>query len=156
MPRAPAQVLVLPYRGAYSTFEVAVFRRRDYDLWQFVSGGVEEGELVADAARREAWEEAGIERTAALVRLDSTTTIPACWFHAWSAWPTEVLVVPEHAFAVDVGDRVLRLSDEHSEFAWLQPVAAMQRLRFDSNKNALWELQERLAPGPRIKRPAYR
>jgi hypothetical protein len=32
----------------------------------------------------------------------------------------------------------------------------MDLLRFDSNRNALWELHERLFPGPRCERPAYR
>ena len=32
----------------------------------------------------------------------------------------------------------------------------MELLRFDSNRTALWELHERLFPGTRIKRPAYR
>jgi hypothetical protein len=32
----------------------------------------------------------------------------------------------------------------------------MELLRFDSNRHALWELNERVAPGPRIKRTAYK
>ena len=82
--------------------------------------------------------------------------IPACWFRAWADWPPDVLLVPEYAFAFDVGDRAIALSREHLEFAWLSPHDAMSALRFDSNKNALWELQERLSPGRRCKRPAYR
>ena len=151
------QILVLPYRRAPSSeLQVAVFRRADYDLWQFVSGGGEVGETAEQAARREGFEEAGIPRDASYSALASMTTIPACWFSAWATWPKDLLVVPEHAFAVDVGEQPIRLSTEHLEFAWLSPAEAMQRLRFDSNRNALWELGERLTPGPRCKRPAYR
>jgi dATP pyrophosphohydrolase len=154
--RAPFQVLVLPYRRNGRGLEVAVLRRADYDLWQFVSGGGEEGETPETAARREAHEEAGAPLDAPLIVLDSMTMIPACWFHEWSTWPPEVRLVPEHAFAIEVGDHPLALSDEHVELRWTEPAAAMELLRFDSNKNALWELHERLFPGPRIKRPAYR
>lgn len=147
---------MLPYRLVASRLHVAVFRRRDYDVWQFVSGGVEDGEALDDAARREASEEANLDRASPLVRLDSMITIPACWFSAWKRWSNDVLVVPEYAFAIDASGQSIRLSDEHTDFAWLDPVQAMERLRFDSNKNALWELQERLDPGPRLKRPAYR
>lgn len=162
--RAPFQVLVLPWRRAAGggALEVAVFHRADYDVWQFVSGGGEQGETPAEAARREAFEEAGIPLDAPdaprtpLLALDSTTTIPACWFEAWAAWPADVLVVREHAFGVEVGARELVLSAEHLALRWCGAAEAMELLRFDSNRNALWELQERLFPGPRVKRQAYR
>jgi dATP pyrophosphohydrolase len=156
MPRAPFQVLVLPWRRRAGALEVAIFRRADYDVWQFVSGGGELGETPADAARREAHEEAGIPPDAPYLALDSTTTLPACWFTAWPSWPADLLVVREHAFAVLAEDRELVLSDEHRELCWCGVAEAMERLRFDSNRNALWELHERLFPGPRVKRPAYR
>ncbi len=156
MARAPFQVLVLPWRGRGAAFEVAVFRRADYDVWQFISGGGEDDETPAAAARREAHEEAGIPRDASYLALESTTTVPACWFSAWSTWPADVLVVREHAFAVDASGAGLALSAEHQELRWCAVSEAMQLLRFDSNRNALWELHERLHPGPRVKRPAYR
>jgi dATP pyrophosphohydrolase len=158
MPRAPFQVLVLPWRRRHAgtSLEVAVFRRADYDLWQFVSGGGELGETPEAAARREGHEEAGIPPGEPYLRLDTTTTIPACWFEEWASWPADVLVVYEHAFAVEVGDRELALSPEHLELRWCGMAEAMDLLRFDSNRNALWELHERTFPGPRTKRPAYR
>jgi dATP pyrophosphohydrolase len=153
MPRAPFQVLVIPYR-VRAGLEVAVFRRADHDVWQFVSGGGELGESVEDAARREGFEEAGIPLQSRYLALDATITIPACWFEAWPSWPEEVLLVPEHSFAVAV-EGELEIGREHLEMAWLNLHDAMDRLRFDSNKNALWELNERLYPSIRRKRPAY-
>lgn len=155
MARAPFQVLVLPYRLHSPDLEVAVFYRDDYELWQFVSGGGEDQETPLQAARREAYEEAGIPMDAPYLTLDSCTTIPACWFDAWKQWPSSLLMVPEHAFAVEVGDRDIVLSSEHRDCRWLDYAQALELLRFDSNRNALWELRERLAPGPRCKRPAY-
>ncbi|MEM6990145.1 MAG: NUDIX pyrophosphatase [Myxococcota bacterium] len=155
MARAPFQVLVLPYRTLSHGIEVAVFRRADYDLWQFVSGGGEDDESPKAAALREAREEAGIAPSS-VMPLDATTMIPGCWFKAWASWPDDVLLIPEHAFAFDVGGHDVQLSGEHLEYAWCSVADAMERLRFDSNKNALWELNERLHPAPRGKRPAYR
>lgn len=156
--RAPFQILVIPYRRGRGgdSLEVAVFRRADYDLWQFVSGGGEAGETSEQAARREGYEEAGIPEALPYLALDSKTMIPACWFDAWCTWPEDVLLVPEHAFAVDVGARPLLLSAEHLEARWCTYADALVLVRFDSNRNALWELHERLFPGPRVKRPAYR
>lgn len=155
MARAPFQVLVLPWRHRAGAFEVAVLRRADYDLWQFISGGGEDDETPAAAARREAHEEAAVPPGASYLALDSTCTIPACWFQAWPLWPADVLVVREHAFGVEVPGELV-LSPEHRELRWCTVPEAMDLVRFDSNRNALWELHERLHPGPRIKRPAYR
>jgi dATP pyrophosphohydrolase len=58
--------------------------------------------------------------------------------------------VPEYSFGVDVGACDLQLSDEHKEFQWLSYAEALTRLTYDSNKTALWELNQRLlGKGPR-------
>jgi dATP pyrophosphohydrolase len=155
MPRAPFQVLVLPYRRGAAGLQVAVMHRADYPVWQFVSGGGEAGETIEAAARREGFEEAGIPAGAVYLRLDATAAIPACWFAAWLTWPEPTLVVPEHAFAVDVGDHAIVASAEHDDVRWVHYDAAIARLGFDSNRVALWELHERLYPAPRTKRAAF-
>lgn len=43
MARAPYQVLVIPFDDTRD-LRVAVLRRADMDVWQFVAGGGEEGE----------------------------------------------------------------------------------------------------------------
>jgi dihydroneopterin triphosphate diphosphatase len=42
----------------------------------------------------------------------------------------------------------LTLSDKHDEFRWLAYEQAQDLLKWDSNKTAIWELNERLV-GPR-------
>lgn len=130
-----------------------MLHRTDYDLWQFVSGGVEEGETVEAAARREGKEEAGIAMTASYQKLDALAMVPACWFPAWASWPAEVLLVPEHTFSVEVES--ITLSSEHDDVRWVGYAEAIKLLRFDSNRVALWELRERLYPGERCKRTAF-
>ena len=152
MPRAPQQVLVLPYRRR-AALEVAVLHRSDYDCWQFVAGGVEEGETIEAAARREGFEEAGISKAASYQQLDATAMMPACYFSAWPTWPAHVLLVPEHAFAVET--EAITLSAEHDDARWLGYAEAVALLHYDSNRVALWELRERLYPGERCKRTAF-
>ena len=153
MSRAPYQVLVIPWRRAQGALEVAVFHRADYDLWQFVSGGGEDSEQPLAAAKREGFEEAGISPASSFLALDSMTMLPACWYEAWSTWPAEVLVIPEYTFGVEVDDIVR--SDEHRDAKWCSVADAMKQLSFDSNRHALWELNERIFPGPRTKRFVY-
>jgi len=52
--------------------------------------------------------------------------------------------VPEHAFGARCASRELLLSGEHSECGWFAYDAAQRALHWDSNKNALWELDHRL------------
>ncbi len=96
-----------------------------------------------DAARREALEEGGIGGRSLWMELDSRASIPRRAFRE-APWPEDVFVIPEFCFAVEVGDSEIRLSEEHREFAWLGYEVASERLTWDSNKVALWELQERL------------
>ena len=140
--RAPFQVLVIPFRRTPGAWEFAVLKRSDADYWQFVAGGGENGETPVQAAQREIKEEVGI--AGELLQLDSLSTVPRDCFEAAASWGEDVFVIPEHAFAVNVGRHDLSLSQEHTEFQWLPFDEAFRVLKWDSNRNALWELNERL------------
>lgn len=148
MSRAPFQVLVLPFRRAgQSTIQYAVLRRDDMEVWQGVAGGGEQGESPAQAAGREAAEELGLAHPVPLYPLQTTASIPARFFRARADWPAGTYVVPEHAFAADLTGVEVTLSDEHTAIQWLDAKQAGELLRFDSNRTALGELDERLAVG---------
>ncbi len=144
MPRAPFQILVLPYwMMGGGTIEYAVFRRSDQGWWQGIAGGGEDDETPLEAAKRESYEEAGISPDSDYTKLDSLSTIPVvgiCGF----AWGEDVLVIPQYCFGVCVKDDNLKLSHEHTESRWLPYGQARELLKWDSNKNALWELNHRL------------
>ncbi len=53
-------------------------------------------------------------------------------------------VVPEYCFAVGAENNAIVLSSEHTEYQWVDYDSAQEKLHWDSNKNALWELNERL------------
>lgn len=140
--RAPFQILVIPFRWTATGPEFAVLKRKDADYWQFVAGGGDDRETPAQAAQRETEEEIGI--TGELMRLDSLSTVPKNCFGASDSWGPEVYVIPEHCFAVDVERCPLTLSEEHTELRWVPYERARSLLKWDSNRNALWELNERL------------
>lgn len=147
--RAPFQILVIPFRRTETEPEFAVLRRSDADYWQFVAGGGEDGETPEQAARRETEEETGLIGT--LTPLDSFSTVPKSCFVAADSWDPDVFVIPQHCFAIDAGDRDIVLSEEHTESRWLPFEQASGLLNWDSNRNALWELNERLkAPNNRV------
>ena len=143
--RTPFQILVLPFRaGTSGTFEYAILKRSDHDYWQGIAGGGEGEESPLEAAKRESLEEANIPVQSTFLKLDSFATVPACHFPAGSSWPPETYVIPEYTFGVDTRGAELRFSQEHSELKWCPYEQASRLLKWDSNKNALWELNERL------------
>jgi dATP pyrophosphohydrolase len=138
--RAPFQVLVIPFRRTASTLQFAVLKRSDADYWQFVAGGGEDGETPIQAAQRETKEEIGI--TGDFMQLDSASTVPKDCFAAADSWDENVYVIPEHSFAVHATNADICLSPEHTEFQWLAYEQAYRLLNWDSNRNALWELNQ--------------
>jgi hypothetical protein len=72
-------------------------------------------------------------------------SIPAINFVDHHLWGSDVYVIPEYSFGVEVKDQEIHLSGEHSQRAWLDYETASNRLKWDSNKTALWELHSRLS-----------
>jgi dihydroneopterin triphosphate diphosphatase len=143
--RAPFQVLILPFRRmALGGIEFAVLRRADDASWQGVAGGGTVGESVVQAARREALEEAGVPAGASFYALETQDTVPVDCFAARVEWPPDTYVIAQYFFACDLTGMGVVLSREHTEVRWVSFDEAFRLLRYDSNKNALWELAERL------------
>jgi dihydroneopterin triphosphate diphosphatase len=148
--RAPFQVLIFPYTQARNGgYRYAIFRRAPEaeGYWQGLGGGGEIGESPLEAAKREAYEEAGIDPVSNFLCLASMTTIPVVQVSGFQ-WGRDLLVIPEYSFGAEVFTRKLVLSPEHTHYRWLSFTRAFSALRWDSNKNALWELDFRLRTGP--------
>jgi dATP pyrophosphohydrolase len=146
--RAQFQVLIIPFRRTeHGTVQYAALCRGDLKIWQGVAGGGEEGESPAQAAARETAEELGLSRPVPLYPLQTTASIPARLFADRANWPTGTYVVPEHSFAADLTGLEVSLSREHTSIEWLGAKEATAALRFDSNRTALGELDERLKAG---------
>ncbi len=146
MSRSPFQVLVFPFWISPQGERLyAIFRRKPSTggYWQGIAGGGEGKETPLEAARRESLEEAGIEPANAFVQLNSVCTIPVVNISGFR-WGESVLVIPEYCFGVEIAEPRIRLSDEHTHNRWVVYDDGMSLLHWDSNKNALWELNYRI------------
>ena len=143
--RQPHQVLVIPYKKVNSEYVYAIFCRvGSKERWQAIAGGVEEGETHLDAAKREANEEASISCNAKYVELESISTIPVVNVTKEFLWGEDVCLIYEHCFGVDATNEKIELSHEHAKYEWLTYEEAKKVLTWDSNRNALWELDWKL------------
>ena len=148
MARAKYQVLVIPFFADGENVSYCVFRRSDMNVWQFIAGGGEDTETPVDSAKREAYEETGIAADCRFIPLDTQSSIPTyCFKGSRRQWGEACLVIPEYSFAVVADKTDLTLSDEHTEYQWVDYDTAIERLRYDSNKTALWELDSKIKLG---------
>ena len=141
--RAPYQVLVLPFVKEKERCCYAIFKRKDLNIWQFIAGGGEGKETPIETAKREAYEEAGIEKKSHYIRLASITAIPAVNIRGLE-WGKEIIMIPEFAFSVELSSKKLKITNVHTQYLWLSFENAIKKLKYDSNKSALWELDYRL------------
>lgn len=151
MPRAPFNAFTYPYRKTTASgYLYALLKRSDADFWHGASGGGEDEENPIDAARRETFEESGIPQDSPFFQLDTVAYIPVIGFRDSHTWGEDLYVIPQYYFAVLTDMTELVLSREHVAFQWLEYEQAHRLLNFDSDRNALWELNQRLQGlGPR-------
>lgn len=142
--RAPFQILAIPYRIINSSPQYCVFHRSDFDQWQFIAGGGEDDETPIAAAKREIFEEGGVTVNN-ITPLKSICHIPTDIFplkYLYN-WSEDTYVVPEYSFGFECTEDV-KLSHEHVECVWLSYEEARAKLKWDSNRTALYELNCRL------------
>jgi dATP pyrophosphohydrolase len=151
MPRAPFNAFTYPYhKTTESEFEYALLKRSDAGFWHGASGGGEDGENPLEAAKRETFEEAGISPDSPFFQLDTICFIPVIGFRDSPRWGENVYVIPQYYFGVMTDRTELILSCEHLVYRWLKYEEAYRLLNFDCDRNALWELNQRLkGRGPR-------
>ena len=143
--RKPHQILAFPYKIENGKIMYAIFKRSDKQgTWQGIAGGVEDNESYIEACKREANEEANISYKAKVVELESICTIPVTKVTKEFIWGDDVCLVHEHCFGIDATDESIEISTEHADFKWCNYEDAQKLLRYDSNKNALWELNYKL------------
>ena len=145
--RAAYQMLAIPYRIIDGTPFYCVFHRADADQWQFIAGGGENDETPLEAAKRETLEEGGV-RSDEWVELKSLCYIPAVVISEKHRqhWSKDTYVIPEYTFGFACQEEI-RLSREHTECVWLPYDEARKKLKWDSNRTALYELNCRLESG---------
>lgn len=146
--RLPKQVLIIPYRIKDENVQFCIFKRKDLEFWQWISGGVEDfDENIYAAAKREIFEETGVDSNLELTQLECITKIPVVNIVKEFRWGNDIFYADEYSFSVKFDNIDIALSDEHSLYSWMSFEEAKKLLKYDSNKSALWELNEKIKRG---------
>ncbi len=127
------QVIVFSVDG--SQLKILLFKRAGRDLWQPITGGVEEGETIEIAAGREATEEAEIRAP--------SRVIPNIYSFTFENPPghRRAGTVVEHVFGYEVAPGFLpTLSEEHDGAKWVSAEEALRLLPENDQKVALQKL----------------
>lgn len=121
------------YRRIGAEIEFLLLRRvpTDGGFWQPVTGKIEAGEHVRDAAIREVEEEAGIT-------IDDLLHISDDIVHE-QEWGDDTIVGRDVVYAFEAPAHIeATLSEsEHDAHDWLTLDAALERLKYDGNKESL-------------------
>lgn len=146
MARQPKQVHIFLFRKDENGYQYAIFQREDMPFcWQGICGGLEDNETLEEGARREIFEEAGINQHLPLYPLESISYLPDNIFSdsARLNWGENIVVVPMYFFAMPYKGQV-QLSEEHIDVKWLSYDDAYNLIYYYDQKIALYELNEKL------------
>ena len=143
MKYAPFKTLLFPYKLKDKIPFFAIFKKRSENHWQALSGSVLTGESTDTAVVRYGLDALGISSDAKYFKLDSRAMIPF-EYASDEDWEKEVFVIPEDCFAILIDGSDLLLSEEIEDIKWLEYKNAIEMVKWDSNKTALWELNFRL------------
>ncbi len=140
--RQPLSVLVYPVRPVEGRWEYLLLQRAPSPrlglarFWQGVTGGLEEGESLVQAARRELREETGLVPS----KLEQIEY--SCSFPVQDEWrqfyPPGTQEIVEHVFIAFIdGKQEPTLSREHEGWRWCSADEALELLTYPENIEAL-------------------
>lgn len=147
--KKPVSVLVVIHTP---NLDVLLLERASHPgYWQSVTGSQEEGENLIDTARREVFEETGLDAGKYALtdwHLTNTFEIFPEWRHRYAPGVTQNL---EHVFALRLPAPipVTLAPGEHLAYQWLPWRQAAQECFSWSNRDAILLLPERTADSPR-------
>lgn len=118
------------FRKRKGELEILLIQHKNGGHWAFPKGHVEKGETDRETALREIREETGLK-----VKLDTDFRTSV----TYSPKPEVVKEVAYFAAKAEKGAKVRRQKEEVTDFAWLPPSQAMERVTFENDKRILAE-----------------
>lgn len=139
-----SSIAVYAYRRGYGNLEFLQLLRSEKEesygsTWQPIYGAANDGELAADAARRELFEETGLKP----LQLFLVEHIESLFFRPDNA----VLLLPVFAAQLAV-DSKIKLNEEHSDFRWVPEADVKSKFIWRSQRQALQVIIETLKDYP--------
>ena len=138
MKKIPISVLVLIYT---KNKDILILKKNNgKDMWQSVTGSVNDGESVDDAAKREVYEETGL----------NTDNIINCnkqyIFEIYEMWrykyDDNVTHNTEHVFLLELDESkdIVIDKEEHVSYEWTSRVKAAEKVFSHTNRQAIFDL----------------
>ena len=142
--RAPFQILVFHYRFEGQIPLYLILKRADAEYWQPVAGGGEGNENPRQAAIRETFEETGLRVENKLIPVP-----PAHFISVYSTfnkllWGPHVTIIPQYTYGTEVSSCNVVLSEEHTEYVWMDYEQAIVSLYWTDNIAALKYLHHKI------------
>jgi 8-oxo-dGTP pyrophosphatase MutT (NUDIX family) len=134
--RGPDEVVVVVRRGGQFLVLRRVPERLGY--WSPVAGGVEAGEIPADAARRELWEETGLEAELRELPVQLSYSLLDDPPEVRARYTPGIERITVHAFVVDAPPEWEPvLDEEHDAHRWCEQEEAVSLFPYETLRDAV-------------------
>ena len=138
MKKIPISILVIIYT---KNKDVLILKKNnDKDMWQSVTGSLNENEEPVEAAKREVFEETGLS-TKNLIDCNKQYMfeIYEMWRHKYDDGVTHNT---EHVFLLELENKVdIKIdSNEHTQYEWINRVKAAEKVFSHTNRQAIFDL----------------
>ena len=138
MKKIPISVLVIIYTKNKDI--LLLKKNNDKDMWQSVTGSLNENEKPIDAAKREVFEETGLTSDKILdCNKQYFFEIYEMWRHKYEDGVTHNT---EHVFLLELEEKIDIVIDksEHLQYEWLSRVKAAEKVFSHTNRQAIFDL----------------
>lgn len=138
MKKIPISVLVLIYT---KNKDILILKKNNgKDMWQSVTGSVNDGESVDDAAKREVYEETGLNADNIInCNKQYIFEIYEMWRYKYD---DNVTHNTEHVFLLELDERkdIVIDKEEHVSYEWTSRVKAAEKVFSHTNRQAIFDL----------------
>ena len=142
--RLPIQVEAILFRKNKGEIEYLILKRKRErgGFWQPITGGLEGGETLMEALRREIKEETGIINYIRII--ENVHYFDFSDHSLFESFKTDIF--SEYVFGVEVSfnEELVLDEKEHGEYRWCTFKEALRMLKWENNKKALQKLNQLL------------